>query len=579
MPITIHEKSDSYYVYSIEEIEKLLAEFVKLNSVKQNAIYPLFISIKNKPQDKDVINQLHHRSNDFLLLLDRDANNNNITIEITNNNIKKTISLADIIYYTSLMLAKQNLINDIDFFTLEKMADIPEDNIIFTSDRYFYDVESLHQYLRSKTINPFNRQPFTPRDWQRIQNCLKIKYPHENFELISSPTYPGGDPNLSATLALTRELTNTPAPLSPTGSHEPPGIPQRLSLFMQPNSEQQNRPSQAHAELPTHSLPHWLSAPFFVRLPNGSHVFAQSWNNNSRINLVEPNGCERSFLNDSHVSAVSLLANGHIAVGHDDHRADIHICDTTTRQIVNRISQSEVIKPDLMVAVGNHLFIASGNDNNTQLQLRVIDSMHSQYAMGISVSNVIRLSGTHLFPKCVFRTGENIAVLYRDGFFDKIGIWNNQLMEISQTTLLSLSDNNIQSNVTILTNGNIVGTNQNKVLTHHSNGVYKHSFSTGTGYITCLKELQNNHLLIAKDSGADGIIAVYSTEGTLIHQAKINRQGISSSDALQFTYDKLMEMNAMQEPSASQTSTNTLELFPSIRNLTDYHFPMMGPRR
>lgn len=112
-------------------------------------------------------------------------------------------NLDELLYEIALTLANLNPINTYDFATQEPIA--PE-KLIVTSDRYQHDIDSLQVWLRHKTTNPWTNLKFSERDINFIRLNLQIRKPTDAIDINEGNPYPGGDPDLAATITLARRL-------------------------------------------------------------------------------------------------------------------------------------------------------------------------------------------------------------------------------------------------------------------------------------------------------------------------------------------------------------------------------------
>ena len=102
-------------------------------------------------------------------------------VGIVTDQLRKDIALNidqlfnDVLHNIALDLARKYPINNVDPCSQETMDEIQvKQNIIYTSDRYWFDLAQLAQWIQAKGfINPCTRQEFSERDRAAIKKLAK----------------------------------------------------------------------------------------------------------------------------------------------------------------------------------------------------------------------------------------------------------------------------------------------------------------------------------------------------------------------------------------------------------------------
>lgn len=579
---------------SLDDVYELIDSFTSKQEIKESAAFEnLTLINKNLKRILELVDLLNSKSSqiidkksslleieklrkEFVTYLSQ-CMMNPVFANIVITTEKGDITFDHALYIALITLARINPFNPADSITLDEIR--PE-NQVATMDQYQHDIETLKVWLKEKLTNPFRKDRLCERDLERIRQIIMKKFPNEKISFATGITVVGSDPAMLDTLDLLSQLQQaqiTPVmPIFPYSQdflgYQPPTLPSAswlgVAFLVNQNSLSQQTaihrlhqlrqrqlnniihgnhgllPSEApstrrrhqalpristqnNPDLPLQRLPDWLSAIAVAKLPNGYLAFAKNDNNNGEIQIINPDNNEIVHTIKEHfpieISGIITLKNGNIAVGHFDKNANVNIYNPITYELVKTFPQGDRMLQQTMTARNNDI-ISSNNYYDGNVYIHNSGTGHTSLA----------LSGHDKQINLMTTIGDQL--LFVDNYGLVCSIYDNQFNLINSFICKS----GIQCTCSV--DDNIIFSSINNILIYNKiSGLSVREFQVpNINVIRATTVLENGNILM---SGSYGLIAVYTTDGQLVQQAKTNQQDIDSPLTLKAAYNKLLAMN------------------------------------
>lgn len=211
-----HSKTEVMSTPTIKEAISFLDRFYVLTAIQHDSAHQQLIKMKDELMAIDALPPEDENNREKLSKSVSNILSEHIYVSRFKDIFIDDISFDTMLYKTGLALAGICPINKEDFATLDKID--PNDRVV-TFDRYQFDVHSLVELLKTQSLatlsNPSTREPFIERDKQHILACVKSFMNGKSVELHTGNPFPGGDPNLDASIALAHELQTLPQTARP----------------------------------------------------------------------------------------------------------------------------------------------------------------------------------------------------------------------------------------------------------------------------------------------------------------------------------------------------------------------------